>query len=179
ELTSEGVAFATSAAALLNQLEQSIGQLRSLAQGTSGHLKLCAASNMSSQMIAPTLASYMRENPLVRVELHDCQTRKEMFNHIANGTADVGVIGGLVDQDHGLPSEFVLTQINMVRERMVVCFSHGHPLGAHDVVNWDDLAAYPQIGVRSRFGLGHVTGSLQRHGRPPPERSLDVTMINT
>src|SRR5690606_19915694 len=75
--TPEGSAFATSAAALLSQLEQSIGQLRSLTQGTSGQLKLCAASNMSSQIIAPTLAGFIRENPLVQVDLFDCQTRKE------------------------------------------------------------------------------------------------------
>src|SRR5690606_36426460 len=147
-LTPEGSAFATSAAALLSQLEQSIGQLRSLTQGTSGQLKLCAASNMSSQLIAPTLAGFIRENPLVQVDLFDCQTRKEMFDHIANGTVDVGVIGGLVDQEHGLPGEFTLSRISMVREHMVVCFAHGHSLSSKEMVSWDDLAPFPHIGLR-------------------------------
>src|SRR5690606_35383387 len=84
-----------------------------------------------------------------------------------------------VDQEHGLPGEFTLSRISMVREHMVVCFAHGHPLSSKETVSWDDLAPFPHIGVRSKFGLGHVTGSLQRYTIPTREVSLEATMINT
>ncbi|WP_158569410.1 LysR family transcriptional regulator [Pseudotabrizicola alkalilacus] len=179
ELTAEGRAFVISAEAILQQFEQSVGQLRSLAQGSTGELRLCSASNMSTQIVAPVVGGFIETNPRVRLSLYDCQTRKQMIEHIANGSSDVGLIGGLPNQDHELSGEFDLTEIAMVREPMIVCFAHGHPLEKFERVAWEQVSAYPRIGLRSKFGIGHVTGVIEQLGHLGERYVMSVTMINT
>ncbi|WP_225026988.1 LysR family transcriptional regulator [Xinfangfangia pollutisoli] len=179
ELTAEGRAFATSASAMLQQFEQSLGQLRNLAQGTRGELRICSASNMSTQIVAPVVGGFIQANPSIHFSLYDCQTRKQMVEHIANGTSDVGLIGGLPDQNHELPAELAVTEIAVVRESMIVCFPHGHPLEQYGRVTWEQIAQYPRIGLRSKFGVGHITGVIEKLGHLDDRHVLSVTMINT
>lgn len=179
DLTAEGRAFALSAEAMLQQFEQSVGQLRSLAQGSSGELRLCSASNMSTQIVAPVVGGFIEANPLVQFSLYDCQTRKQMVEHIANGSSDVGLIGGLPEQNHDLPPEFSITEIATVREPMIVCFAHGHPLEQFERVTWDQIDQYPRVGLRSKFGIGHVTGVIEQMGHLDDRHVMSVTMINT
>lgn len=179
DLTAEGHAFVLSAEAMLQQFEQSVGQLRSLAQGSSGELRLCSASNMSTQIVAPVVGGFMDANPRVRFSLYDSQTRKQMVEHIANGASDVGLIGGLPEQDHELPGEFDVSEIAKIREPMIVCFQHGHPLEEFRRVTWEQIAEYPRIGLRSKFGIGHVTGAIEQLGNLDARYVMSVTMINT
>jgi len=179
DLTAEGRAFAISAEAMLQQFEQSVGQLRSLAQGSTGALRLCSAANMSTQIVAPVVGGFMEANPRVRFSLYDCQTRKQMIEHIANGSSDVGLIGGLPNQDHELSGEFDLTEIAAVREPMIVCFARGNPLEKFNRVTWEQIAEYPRIGLRSKFGIGHVTGAIEQLGHLDEGNVMSVTMINT
>src|SRR5690606_28865114 len=99
DLTMEGREFLSMAVSLLEHMERSVTELRQTANGQRGRLWVTAAPHMSSTLIPPVLAAFAKANPMVNINYYDCR-REEMQRHITAGSAEFGIIGGVIGQDH-------------------------------------------------------------------------------
>lgn len=177
-LTIEGREFLSMAESLLEQIERSVTELRQMANGERGRLWVTAAPHMSSTLIPPVLSAFARSNPMVNINYYDCR-RDEMLRHITTGSAEFGIIGGIVGQDHGFPSGFKITPVVERLEHMAVGYGVDHPLNRLGTVHWHDLLPYKLIMLRTSGGLGHMYRILSRHIEVSLPTAIEVSMINT
>ena len=177
-LTVEGREFLEMAESLLDHIERSITDLRLIAKGKRGRLWMAAAPHMSSTLMPPVLAAFHRSNPSVDISYYDCH-RTEMLRHVLAGSAEFGVIGGLVGQDHAFPAEFKITPVIQREEHLSVGFAAGHPLEKLEIVRWNDLLPYKTVMLRATGGLGHMYRLLSQHIQVALPTTIEVSMIST
>lgn len=177
-LTVEGREFREMAEAILEQVRRSVSDLRQMAKGERGRLWMTAAPHLSSTLIPPVLAAFSARNPLVQIEYYDCR-RKDMIRYIRTGSAEFGIIGGMIGQDHNFPAEFETTRILQVEQQMSVGFSPGHPLEEADVIRWEDLTPYKLISLRSSGGLGHMYKVVTQNMQVDLQKAIEVSIITT
>ena len=178
DLTMEGREFLAMAISLLEHMERSVTELRQMANGERGKLWMTAAPNISSTLIAPVLAAYSKANPHVGITYYDCR-REEMLRHIGAGSAEFGIIGGIIGQDHGFPPDFQVTRIVERLEHMAVGFAPGHPLGDLETVRWQDLMPYKLVMLRTSGGLGHMYRIVSQNLQVSLPSAIEVSMTNT
>lgn len=87
--TAAGRAFVRHGLALLQEVENLVGELADIRQGVVRHIQLCASTASINQFLPPLLATYAQVHPDVRVEVEE-QVSEVVVVSLREGRADIG-----------------------------------------------------------------------------------------
>jgi DNA-binding transcriptional LysR family regulator len=87
--TAAGRAFVRHGLALLQEVENLVGELADIRQGVVRHIQLCASTASINQFLPPLLATYAQLHPDVRVEVEE-QVSEVVVASLREGRADLG-----------------------------------------------------------------------------------------
>lgn len=87
--TAAGRAFVRHGLALLQEVENLVGELADLRQGVVRHIQLCSSTAAINQFLPPLLAAYAQAHPEVRVEVEE-QVSEAVVTSLREGRADIG-----------------------------------------------------------------------------------------
>jgi DNA-binding transcriptional LysR family regulator len=87
--TAAGRAFVRHGLALLQEVENLVGELADIRQGVVRHIQLCASTASINQFLPPLLATYAQLHPDVRVEVEE-QVSEVVVVSLREGRADIG-----------------------------------------------------------------------------------------
>lgn len=142
DLTHAGARFLERAVAILDAVEEAVGEARRIDAGEEGSLRLGFIGSASFGLM-PSLARTLGEElPLLRLDLTGDLLSPEVAARLANGSLDVGILRPF-DLSPGLHSRVLRS------EPLVVALPIGHPLEA-DPVPLASLAGEPFVGYLSR-----------------------------
>lgn len=150
---------------------ESADQLRHDAgdQRASGRaLRLGTVTAAASQVVAPAVADFKRQQPRTPVEVRDLQQR-EIRDGLVAGTLDLGLVNLLADD----PATVELESTPLLAGRPVVVLRADHPLAARAELRVEELLAEPFIAMRPGYAMQRLTGRLFDHAGPSPTYIVD------
>lgn len=135
-LTAEGAALARHAHTILRQVAQARQELDDLRGLLKGEVRVGVTPMLGSRFFQQIVVSFKRRYPELRLSINGEQTQS-IQAMIAAGDLDVGVIAGKVPE--GLASHL------LVRDEVMACVYHGHPLAGRKMAPFSELASQPLI----------------------------------
>jgi LysR family transcriptional regulator, benzoate and cis,cis-muconate-responsive activator of ben and cat genes len=137
ELTAAGRALAQRVEPLLRTLTSVAAELRALAQGESGHVRIAFTGLAMATVLPEILREFHRKFPGIRLELNESPTSTQL------AALAVGELGcGFFHPD--APTPGLRTRL-LLRERNGVLLPAGHPLARKKVLRLRELAATPLV----------------------------------
>ena len=145
--------------------------MEDVAAGRSGFLRVAATSALAQTLLPQVMARYARQYPLVRVELNDCAPN-QFQELILQGQVDLGV-GVLEREDPQLQARA------LSRDKLCVVTSAHHPLPGTRQMNWQQLAAYPLITMRSGYGVRASLDRAAAQANVQLQLAFEVSLMGT
>jgi DNA-binding transcriptional LysR family regulator len=137
-LTPAGEALLRSATTILNAEGEARRAIDELKGASAGRLIVAANTTGGMYFVPRLLAAFRAEAPKVQIEL-DVDATDRICERVAQGTVDVGFVGGPVDDGR-------LTVEPIAEDRLVLVAAPGHPAAAgRPRITPADLAAEPLI----------------------------------
>jgi len=137
ELTAAGRALAERAEPVLRTLTRVAAELRALAQGESGHVRIAFTGLAMATVLPGILREFHRKFPGIRLELNESPTSAQL------AALQAGELGcGFFHPD--APTPGLRTRL-LLRERNGVLLPAGHPLAKKTAVRLRELAATPFV----------------------------------
>ena len=157
EPTSAGRALLHHARLVTGQVERMRGELGEYARGLKGHVRLLANTAAAAVHLPEILASFLRANPNVDVDL-DERPSPEVARAVAEGLADVGIAAGHADFSG-------VETIPFRGDRLVLVTSRDHPLADRERIAFAETLASEFVGLSGDTALGgHLAGHAARAG---------------
>ncbi|MDF9828503.1 DNA-binding transcriptional LysR family regulator [Ereboglobus sp. PH5-5] len=140
ELTPAGRAFAARIEPVLRSLNAAGRELRSLAAGETGHVRVAFTGLAMATVLPDILREFNRRYPGIRLELNEMPTSAQL------AALQVGELGcGFFHPNtSGAPSPGIRTHM-LLRERNGILLPAGHALGKKKLLRLRDLAAVPFV----------------------------------
>src|SRR5690606_34253205 len=117
-------------------------ELSEFSTGVRGHVRLCSNEASIIQFLAADLAAFLREHPLIEVELHEDYT-PNMVRDVTMGATDLAVLA---------PYEGIATEgIDLVHYRhdqLYVVVPHSHPLALRRSLRFCEIYDFDLVSVR-------------------------------
>jgi DNA-binding transcriptional LysR family regulator len=113
----------------LGSVEQAADEVR---RGQKGHVKIAAVGNLTTSLVASTVARFIESRPGIRVEIHALSTRK-VAEEVSNNQVDLG----LVDVPY---AGGYFESIELCRSQIACVVSRRHGLANKKQVTPSDLA---------------------------------------
>jgi len=132
-LTDEGRTFSKQTQRLLQEFERSIV----LARGGNAASIVVTSGNDMAQFLAPRIADFIRDNPLVNVSVLT-RSSPESLDLVLEGKADFGI-----GKFSNLPR--AVTGIRLFTSGIAALYPRGHPLSRIKRLSLQDLVAYGLI----------------------------------
>ena len=160
--TPAGEAFVRHARALLDRAARMAEEMRAVATGGSGAVRLAAtASAIAGRALAPALAAFAATRPGIAVELSEGLSRP-ILRDVAEGRADLG----LITDGSAVPRGLEATPWQ--QDRLLAVVAAAHPLAARQSVPFAEVLDHPLIGLLSGGALGLLLeAEAARLGRAP------------
>ncbi|WP_234194872.1 LysR family transcriptional regulator [Pseudacidovorax sp. NFM-22] len=160
-LTEAGRALALKLARVLDELDQSLAEVRDLGRLRRGKVRVASSPTLSAYLMPACIAACVREEPDIQLLLLD-RIQQDVLTSVRAGEVDFGVvIEPSADED--LHSEAIM------RDPFVLVLPQGHRLARKPAVPWAALDGEPLV------LLDHASGSrrlideaLARHGAQCP-----------
>lgn len=142
ELTDAGAALLPHALEALNALEQTQSELRSVAQGSGGTLRLGSSVFTFDLDVTTIIHSFRRRHPAIRLTLVEHLDIHEMSAEILAGRLDMGITITVEPPPAGVRADTLRS------EPYVFVCSPSHPLAQRERVTVEDLRDQPFVGRR-------------------------------
>ncbi|MDW5593051.1 LysR family transcriptional regulator [Conexibacter stalactiti] len=139
-LTDAGAALLPHATEALNALDETWRELRSVAQGTGGTLRLGSSVFAFDLDVPNVIDDFRRRHPAVRITLIEHLSIRPMSAAILAGRLDMGLTITVEAPPAGVRSDTLRS------EPYVLLLSTTHPLAAQERVTVDDIRDQPFIG---------------------------------
>ena len=158
-LTPAGDALMRHARAFLARADQLQDDMQKFATGVKGRIRILGNTTAMMEILPAILGRFLATHPDVDVEL------RESFSHrivraIADGTADVGVVGGR-------PVGNNLQFLPYRDDSLVVIVPKGHPLIGSRTVAFADTLAFDYVGLSEWSGVhSFLIQAAAELGRP-------------
>jgi DNA-binding transcriptional LysR family regulator len=164
-LTAGGEVLARHGRAAFGTLGRLTDDLRALAVGGLGSVRLhAAASSITGHPLPEALAGFARAQPGIQVELHE-ETSIGILQDLMEGRADLGIVttaGPLPAGLEGCPWR---------EDQLLVVMPADHPLTAETSLRFDTVLDHPLIAAIESGALSLLLEEqAQRRGRPVPYR---------
>ncbi|WP_067813098.1 LysR family transcriptional regulator [Nocardia inohanensis] len=158
--TPVGRAVEADARAALAAADRVVGTGKATARGAGGQLRVACAESMTAGLLAPVLRTWLRRNPLVRLQLTEATSADELARLVESGAADVA-IGPRPTRWAG-PAEIIGT------EEIVAVLPTGHPLAERKRVTLAQLCDEPLVHYDPANGLAQwLDAETTRRGLTP------------
>jgi len=155
-LTSVGRDFLPKARRLLADFEDSILNIRELAERQVGQVTLASIPTAAFYFLPTVIRLYNEKYPQIRIRLLDLSAN-EGLEAVLRGEADFGI--NMMSGQHP-DIEF----LSLVKEPFVLACRRDHPLATRASVTWSELSDYRLIGVGrlsgNRMLLDHALAGL-------------------
>jgi DNA-binding transcriptional LysR family regulator len=169
-LTSEGRTFLQRAALVERQvhdLELEMGELRGLARG---EVRVGIPAMLATYAFPPVVAAFRERHPGLRLSVR-AGGAQSIQRGVAAGELDVGVVAR-----QGIEESLVFR--SLLRDEVVVCVGHGHPLAAKESVRIEDLAEEPLLLFREGFLQRAVLEEAFAARRLVPRVALETDLVS-
>jgi molybdate transport repressor ModE-like protein len=139
-LTPAGSALLHHARIVTQQLEQMRGELNEYVRGLRGHVRVASIAVAIAEFLPAPLAAFLSAYPNIDVELEERST-PDIVRAIAEGLADIGIVGDPVDPALGLET-FPLGE-----DRLVLVAPRRHALGPYRKVSFREALNHDFVGL--------------------------------
>jgi LysR family transcriptional regulator, benzoate and cis,cis-muconate-responsive activator of ben and cat genes len=139
KLTEAGNFFLIKVRAILKETEEAVQAAKAVAQGERGEIHIGYAPSLSSEILPPALRHFHKENPGVRVQLHDLSTQ-EMVRGLKNGELQLAYMPQVSKR---IMSEFTFRELR--RFDVCVAMEPNHRLAKTRKVLLEEVANEPVI----------------------------------
>lgn len=143
--TAAGRAFVRHGLALLQQMDDLVGELADLRQGIARHIRLCASTASINQFLPPLLARYAQLHPDVHVDVEE-QTSSQVVTALREGRAEIGVFVQGVDTGELPTREFR-------RDELVLVLPPRHRLAGRTPIAFTDTLDEEWISLNAGAAL--------------------------
>lgn len=131
KLTSDGVALIAKVKTILEQVDWLQHHVKELDQGNAGHLNFASIEPVGSWRIAPLLAEFARERPLLQINM-EMGNKYSICERVLEGYLEFGIM-----QDPG-PKERVFFE-PLYMESMRLLLRDDHPLAKENAISVEQL----------------------------------------
>jgi DNA-binding transcriptional LysR family regulator len=163
-LTSTGERFLHHARLILRQADVAREDLLGLADGTTGHVRVCASTTTISEVLPAVLAEFMGARPDVTVDLQQYSLR-EVIRAVTDGAADLGLIAEPVPLKGVHATTFSV-------DRLVVVAHSAHALAKRGELRFEETLAYPYVGLLGSTLQQFLLDTAAQAGRPMTVRVM-------
>ncbi|MDR5816609.1 MULTISPECIES: LysR substrate-binding domain-containing protein [unclassified Caballeronia] len=157
QATAAGEAFARHARAILGQVEQMRGELRSFATGLKGRIKLLSNTAALATLLPPRLARFLADYPDLSIDL-DERPSVDIVQIIAEGRADLGVVSDTTDL--GMLQTHLIAQ-----DQLVVVAHRSHRIAGERAVAFAEIVGEAFVGLSDAALEMHLAERASRIGR--------------
>lgn len=139
---------------LVNELDVTVADLHSIAEGTAGNVAVAVLPSIATNILPKTIASFSKTFPNIRIALRD-DNSSGVQERVRNGEVDLGV-AGRIEHSEGLHFE------PMIRDPFGVVLHKTHPLALEKgPINWEELSGYPFISFAADTGIRPLLDTLE------------------
>ncbi len=131
KLTSDGVALLAKAKTVLEQVDLLQHNVRELEKGKAGHLNFAAIEPVGSWRVAPLLADFARDRPLLQINM-EMGNKYSICERVLEGHIDFGIM-----QDPGPKGNVFFEPLYMEKMRLLI--RDDHPLAKEDAISVEQL----------------------------------------
>lgn len=134
-------------------------------EGVRGHIVISSTSAIIVQLLAPEIADFSRQFPLVDIELQEA-ANVDVVNAVVSGRADLAMFYATGDIDLD-----TLDIVECRTDRLVAIVPRGHPLGERTSVTMHDLVEEVLIGIAPNTSMMvQLHAAAEALGRKLPEK---------
>lgn len=159
ELTEAGRLLLRHADAVVSQLEAARADLRALAAGAAGTLRVGTYQSVAARIVPVVLQEFRRAWPAVAVELTEHPTDEQLMDQLRTGRLDLSFAVAPL-------SEGPFDSVELLRDPYVLMVPSRSPL-AEGTTRLGDLAGAPLVGYRYCRTIDQAEGALRRAGVEP------------
>ncbi|MCE8006118.1 LysR family transcriptional regulator [Aestuariivita sp.] len=153
-LTEASAMFLPGIERLLHELDSTLSDFRSVADGTQGRVAVAVLPSIATNVLPEAIRTFSAAFPKIRMSLRD-DNSTGVRERVLNGEVDLGVAGRMEDYD-GLEFEPLL------RDPFGAVVHKTHPLAQDSrPLGWTDLDGYPFISFASDTGIRPILGTLR------------------
>ena len=145
ELTPAGTELVHHARAVLDAVNRMAFAMGDFAIGVRGNVRIWANTSAITQFLPQDLASFAREQPLVRISLEE-KTSEQVIAAVADGEADLGIFADNIPSSN-------LEKYLYRRDRLVLLVPRGHPLAARTEIAFEETLDYDFVGLNQGSSL--------------------------
>ncbi|WP_374596180.1 LysR substrate-binding domain-containing protein [Sphingosinicella sp.] len=148
-LTQVGAAFRQQAAAVLDQLDRSIEEIREMVSGEAGQLRIGFTTASSLLVFFPQIIRAFRTRyPKVDIRLHDLSSQQQIAA-LENRDIDVGLL-----RSPQIPVRSDIHFVQILQDPLIVAMHADSPLLAREKLHIADLRGEPMIFYPRNSGVG-------------------------
>jgi DNA-binding transcriptional LysR family regulator len=147
------------ARSILAQSERLQEDLTPYARGLAGQVRVLSNTNALTEFLPETLSSFLTAFPDISVDLEE-RLSDEIVGLIAEGSADIGIVAGTVDQGglHTFPYR---------SDRFVLVVPRKHPLASRAQIGFAEVLNYDMVGLDRASAIQRfLADKAIRIGRP-------------
>lgn len=157
---------------VLGELSGMVQDMRQLAQGQRGQVRVAVTPVIAQTVIPPVLRQFRQRHPQVRVVLQDAGPEQFMQN-LLTGQADFGI--GIADRAHPELESRVL-----MKDQLCLLCAPGSPLARKGgPLRWRELADEPCILLRPGYGLRRAIDQACDRAGVTLQVAHEVTLYST
>lgn len=155
--TAAGDALVRHARAILGQVEQIRGELRSYATGLRGRIRLLSNTASMAAFVPPQLCRFLASHADLSVDLEE-RPSSEIVQALVSRRADLGIVADITDL--GSLQTHLIAQ-----DQLVVVASRAHRIAALESVSFADILDEPIVGMADTALETHLAERASRLGR--------------
>ena len=144
-LTDAGQSLAARLERVLDELDQTLLDVRGMASARRGKVRVASSPTLSAQLMPACIAACARQEPDIQLVLLD-RIQQDALDSVRTGEVDFGVVIEPSSTDD-------LTAETILNDPFVLVVPAGHALAARKTVRWSSLAGHPLV------LLDHASGS--------------------
>ncbi|QPC82440.1 LysR family transcriptional regulator [Phototrophicus methaneseepsis] len=169
-LTNEGRTILGKVTTILDQVDTLDRTVQDMVEGEAGHIRIGAIEPVGSWSVAPLIAEYIRERPMLQINF-ETGSGYTMMDRIEAGELDVGLT---YPPPPGTPMRFE----PLFTEQMGLLMYHAHPLARKPRLRLDDLRRVRLIFTDTVSAYrGIVQNNLIAYGGTHPYANIEMTSI--
>jgi DNA-binding transcriptional LysR family regulator len=157
QTTAAGDAFVRHARAILGQVEQMRGELRSFATGLKGRIRMMSNTAALAAFLPPRLSHFLAAHPDLSIDL-DERPSVDIVLAIAESRADLGVVSDTADL--GQLKTHLLAQ-----DQLVVVANRAHRIAGESAVAFAEIVGEAFVGLSDAALELHLAERASRLGR--------------
>ena len=165
-LTQSGETFLRHARIILRQIDYLRDDFTGSDSDTSGHVRIFANTTAITEFMPEVLAKFLASRPGVTIDIQERLTQ-DIVRAIRDGTADLGIVSGDVDQTG-------LEAIRFSTDRLLLAVPEKHALAERKSVGFADTLSFEHIGLHDGSTLlAFLRGLMEKNGY---DRALRVKL---